>query len=131
VSIVLLIRTDQERAEIALGKKLVITDNCKWLAGRELSATLNHKIEELLQKNNIEFKDLGGLVFYSGPGSFTGLRIGVSVANTLAYSLHIPIVGSVGESWQKNGLTRIINNENDKIVKLHYGSEPNITKSRK
>ncbi|MEK9196353.1 MAG: tRNA (adenosine(37)-N6)-threonylcarbamoyltransferase complex dimerization subunit type 1 TsaB [Patescibacteria group bacterium] len=128
---ILSIKTDQEEAFVGLQTEGKIVDSETWQAGRELSMTLNEKLEKLLNKNNLEFKDLEGIVFYSGPGSFTGLRIGASVANTLAYSLTIPIVGVTGEDWQDTGIKKLKNKENDKIVKLNYGAEPNITKPRK
>lgn len=125
------IKTDQEEAYISLSNADKTVDSKTWQAGRELSMTLNEKLENLLNKNNLQFKDLSGIVFYSGPGSFTGLRIGASVANTLAHSLNIPIVGVGGEDWQNSGIKKLSRNENDKIVKLNYGAQPNITKPRK
>ncbi len=50
-------------------------------------------IERLLKENNLDFKDLVGIEVATGPGSFTGLRVGVSVANALGFSLGIPING--------------------------------------
>ena len=50
-------------------------------------------IEKLLKKNKMEFKDLKEVEVEIGPGSFTGLRVGVSVANALGYSLNIPVNG--------------------------------------
>ena len=41
----------------------------------------------------MEFKDLKEVEVEIGPGSFTGLRVGVSVANALGYSLNIPVNG--------------------------------------
>ncbi len=127
----LLIKTDQAEAFVGLAEDLEATGSIEWLAGNQLSLTLNSKIEKLLAENNLEFSDISAIVFFAGPGSFTGLRIGASVANTLAYSLKVPIVGVTGEDWQDKGMARIKKGENDKIAKIHYGNEPNITKPRK
>lgn len=50
-------------------------------------------IENILKKNNLEYKDLTAIEVATGPGSFTGLRVGVSVANAIGFSLNIPING--------------------------------------
>jgi len=48
-------------------------------------------IKSILEENNITVKDIKNIVAVNGPGSFTGLRIGLSVAKTMAYSIGIPI----------------------------------------
>lgn len=48
-------------------------------------------IDEVLKENNIECQDLSEILVVNGPGSFTGIRLGVTVAKTLAYTLNIPI----------------------------------------
>lgn len=50
-------------------------------------------IEKILKKNKLEYRDLNGLEIETGPGSFTGLRVGVSVANALGFALGIPVNG--------------------------------------
>lgn len=45
----------------------------------------------LLNNNKISLKDINEIIVVNGPGSFTGIRIGLSVAKTLAYCLNIPI----------------------------------------
>ncbi len=50
-------------------------------------------IDELLSENNLIPADLSAVEVHTGPGSFTGLRIGISVANTLFYILDIPVNG--------------------------------------
>lgn len=48
-------------------------------------------IEKLLQDANIDVKDINQIVVVNGPGSFTGVRIGVTIAKTIGYCLNIPI----------------------------------------
>ena len=50
-------------------------------------------IEEVIKLGNIEFKDLNAISVSSGPGSYTGLRVGVSTAKALCYALEIPLIG--------------------------------------
>ena len=55
------------------------------------SKMLIPSIVQLLNNNSIDIKDLSEIVVVNGPGSFTGIRIGVTVAKTISYSLNIPI----------------------------------------
>lgn len=102
-----------------------------WRADRELANGLLGYIETNLKKYNKNWNDISGIGIFQGPGSFTGLRIGITVCNTLADSLDIPIVGSSGETWQKSALERLSKAENDRIVLPAYGSDARITKPRK
>lgn len=55
------------------------------------SITMMSQIESLLEYTKLEMKDIEGIVVAKGPGSYTGLRIGVTAAKTLAYTLSIPL----------------------------------------
>ncbi len=48
-------------------------------------------IDDILKENNIGTTYLNEIIVVNGPGSFTGVRIGVTIAKTLAYTLNIPI----------------------------------------
>ena len=48
--------------------------------------------EAILKENNLTFKNLSAIAISQGPGSYTGLRIGVSAAKGLSYSLDIPLI---------------------------------------
>lgn len=50
-------------------------------------------IDKILKENNLKLKDINGIKVNTGPGSFTGLRVGTSIANTLGFFLKIPING--------------------------------------
>ncbi|PID33499.1 hypothetical protein CR969_00460 [Candidatus Saccharibacteria bacterium] len=99
----------------------------EWQADRKLAKGLLAFIKDKVG----DFHSISGIGVMKGPGSFTGLRIGITVANTLSESLEVPIVGAEGENWQELALDRLKNNQSDKIVLPEYGAEANITKPRK
>jgi len=129
--IILSLRTDKPESEIRLFDNQNKTSEIVWQAHRELAETLHIKLKELLESQKLEFDKLQAIVVYQGPGSFTGLRIGLSVANALAYSLDIPIVGSTGTNWEAEGIERLLKAENDHQVMPEYGSEAHITPQKK
>jgi tRNA threonylcarbamoyladenosine biosynthesis protein TsaB len=62
-------------------------------AKKEKSQKLLPFIDETLKKNKLAHSDITEIKVNTGPGSFTGLRIGVSVANAIGWSLGIPVNG--------------------------------------
>lgn len=50
-------------------------------------------IDEIIKEQKIQLQDLTAIEVVTGPGSFTGLRVGVAVANALGYALDIPVNG--------------------------------------
>lgn len=105
--------------------------NTEWLAERLLAKSLLSFLQEQLVSHGKTWDDITGLGIFTGPGSFTGLRIGVTVFNTIASSQHVPIVGSNGKTWQRKALKKLAEGSNDKIVLPFYGRTANITKPRK
>ena len=55
------------------------------------SVKLMPAIQEVLQESQVSMQELTGVIVAKGPGSYTGLRIGVTVAKTLAKTLRIPL----------------------------------------
>ena len=129
---VIAIKTDSDPTELYLvddknNTGSIVVDK-SWSANRALARNLLGEIEKITGK---DFGILSGIIVYEGPGSFTGLRIGITTANTMSYALNLPIVGSTGSKWLKRGLIRLRDNENDRIVLPKYGSEAHITAPKK
>ncbi len=129
--IILTIKTDQEKAEIGLYKDTLQLDYITWQAHLKLAETIHIRIEHILKNQQLNFADIEGIVVYKGPGSFTGLRIGISLANALAFSLAVPIIAVQTNNWLDDGINKILAKDNDKIVLPFYGAEPHITKPKK
>lgn len=62
--------------------------------GRYHSALLSVFIKEILEENKIQAQNLDAVAVSKGPGSYTGLRIGVATAKGLAYGADIPLIGT-------------------------------------
>ena len=79
-------------AKIALeidGKRFEKTSESKILK----SQTVLPMIEELLLAHGLKLTDITAITVETGPGSFTGLRVGATVANALGHLLNIPVNG--------------------------------------
>lgn len=55
-------------------------------------------IMKILEENDLKLEDLTGIEVEEGPGSFTGLRVGASVAQALGFALNIPVNGKLNQS---------------------------------
>lgn len=71
------------------GKKDIIKEK----VGREKAQVVLPLLQKLLKKHTLTLNDLTEIEVEAGPGSFTGLRVGISIANALGYFLNIPING--------------------------------------
>lgn len=131
--IILTIKTDNPQAEVGLFNNAQQIAHKSWQAHRQLAETLHLVIKDLTlgTNNGLDLNKLEGIVVFVGPGSFTGLRIGVSVANALSYGLGVPIVGGSGAEWCLDGVKRLLSGHYDGIVVPQYGSLPNTTQPKK
>lgn len=90
---ILNIETATKNCSVALAKegKTIL---CKEIAeeGYSHAERLHVFIEEIIQEAGIAFKDLAAVAVSQGPGSYTGLRIGVSAAKGFSYALNIPLI---------------------------------------
>ena len=83
----------------------------------DLAEKLLKYIHDKLKENGSDWHDISEITFMSGPGSFTGLRIGAAIVNTLASELNIPLYDHHGNKHQ--------------IILPDYGRPANISKPRK
>ena len=89
----------------------------RYTFANDLAEKLLGFIRDCLAKNHKSFKDITEITFMSGPGSFTGLRIGASIVNTLANELNIPLYDHHGHAHP--------------IIIPNYGRPANISQPRK
>jgi tRNA threonylcarbamoyladenosine biosynthesis protein TsaB len=92
--LLLAIETATEEGVVALGRsdgELMAQD--RWRAGHAHGERLLGSIEKVLAEAGSSLDDVGAVVVGIGPGSFTGLRVGVAVAKGLAFGLGASIVG--------------------------------------
>ena len=97
---ILAIDTATTRVVIATGTPGGVADGMStWTAGYRHGETLLPSIGRFLGEQNIRRSRLVGIVVGTGPGAFTGLRVGIATAKGLAHGLAIPLVGvSTGEA---------------------------------
>ena len=89
---ILAIDTASEQAGLALFDGQVASE-LSWPAGRTQTTSVLAEIHHLLSLNRIEPDQLTGIAVTTGPGTFNGLRVGLSVAKGLVLGLGLPIVG--------------------------------------
>lgn len=129
--LILTIRTDKPEAELGFYDDEKQLAYQTWPAHRELAEAIHQKIDELLKSQQKSLSDIRGIIAFRGPGSFTGLRIGLTVANALAAGLSVPIVSAQGDDWIAIALRRLQAGENEHITMPEYGSPPHITLPKK
>ena len=88
-----------------------------WQSRNNLAEKLLKYIHDRLHEHHADWHDIREITFMSGPGSFTGLRIGATIVNTLAHDLGIPLYDHHGKKHP--------------IILPDYGRPANITAPRK
>ena len=101
------------------------------------SEKLLKEIDKIIVGTGRDLSKINGIIVVIGPGSFTALRIGITTANAMAWSLNIPILGIENKGGlddkvliDKN-FKRILNKDKFRQVLPKYGREPNVTVNNK
>lgn len=119
---ILSIDTSSEDNSIDLYRPNGIEKKQVWNSYRTQSQELLPRIDKFLKTNNVKLSDLKAITVFQGPGSYTGLRVGIAVANTLGWSLNIPVIGLSNQeslSFRARVEGNLINqSEKEKIEKI-------------
>ncbi|MBI2287773.1 MAG: tRNA (adenosine(37)-N6)-threonylcarbamoyltransferase complex dimerization subunit type 1 TsaB [Chloroflexi bacterium] len=89
----LAIDTSTDTASLALVQDSVILAELTWRSGQNHTTQLLPNLSYLLRQAGLSLQSADGIIVAKGPGSYNGLRVGVSTAKGLAFSLGVPIVG--------------------------------------
>ncbi len=85
--------TSIQTLSVALGNESVIQAEYTSNTRKDHSSRLMPVIDRMMQESGVQPRDLQGIIVAQGPGSYTGLRIGVSAAKSMAWALNIPLLG--------------------------------------
>uniref|UniRef100_UPI003217093B tRNA (adenosine(37)-N6)-threonylcarbamoyltransferase complex dimerization subunit type 1 TsaB n=1 Tax=uncultured Draconibacterium sp. TaxID=1573823 RepID=UPI003217093B len=121
MAIILNIETSTEVCSVSLA------ENGKTLFQKESDNGLKHSelltvfIQDIFKENNFEFNKVDAVSVSKGPGSYTGLRIGVSVAKGMCYGLNIPLIGigsidAMGVYAAQNSRDFYANTDDDELL---------------
>jgi len=89
----LAIDTSTDSASIALVQDSKLLAEASWRCGQNHSVELLPRLAHLLNESKVGLQSINCVIVAKGPGSFNGLRVGISTAKGLAFSLGIPIIG--------------------------------------
>ena len=89
----LAIDTSTDTASLAIVQDSEVLAELTWRCGQNHTTQLLPHLAHLLNQTKLSLQSTTGIIVARGPGSFNGLRVGISTAKGLAFSLGIPIVG--------------------------------------
>ena len=98
----LLLDSSNKFLSVGLTKDGAIIDKISYEAWQRQSEMMVTEVGNILKRNNINNKDIDGVVVGIGPGSYTGVRIGVTIAKTIAYALKIKVYAKSSLSLLKH-----------------------------
>lgn len=92
MALILSIETSEINCSVALSNNGELIETLEATNDKSHASMLTVLIEKLLMNNDIDITKLKAIAVSRGPGSYTGLRIGVSVAKGICYALNIPLI---------------------------------------
>ena len=92
MALLLSLETSTQACSVALHNEGLLLASREMITPRSAASQLAVMIQDVLNHSNKKPSDLQGVVVASGPGSYTGLRIGVATAKGLCYALNIPLI---------------------------------------
>ncbi|MEO7306266.1 MAG: tRNA (adenosine(37)-N6)-threonylcarbamoyltransferase complex dimerization subunit type 1 TsaB, partial [Ferruginibacter sp.] len=92
MSLILNIDTASEKAHVSFAKNGMIIQSISSESQKEHASFLQSAIEQLTKTTGIILKDIDAVAVTSGPGSYTGLRVGMASAKGLCYALKKPLI---------------------------------------
>ena len=100
---ILLIDTAQQDAVVAISERGAVTDNLTNPIQMEHASFLHVAIESLCRKHGLALHDFDAIAVMNGPGSYTGLRVGLSAAKGICYALNKPLICINSLNWMAYG----------------------------
>ncbi|MGL4827302.1 MAG: tRNA (adenosine(37)-N6)-threonylcarbamoyltransferase complex dimerization subunit type 1 TsaB [Vibrionaceae bacterium] len=126
MTIILAIDTTTENCSVAVrhnGEELV----CSELAQQSHAAKILPMVDNVLAQAQLSLEQLDVIAFGRGPGSFTGVRIGVSVAQGLAFARDLPLVGISSlaalaqQTYRLQGKTQVLSAIDARMQEIYVG----------
>ena len=100
-----------------------------WEAQQNQSEELLAEIDGLLLRTGIKLRSIGKVLVISGPGSYTGLRVGIATANALSMALAVPALGVTKPDFEA-GNYNLNKTDNKSIAAAFYLKPPHITQGK-
>ncbi|MDD4607032.1 MAG: tRNA (adenosine(37)-N6)-threonylcarbamoyltransferase complex dimerization subunit type 1 TsaB [Patescibacteria group bacterium] len=124
--------SQREYLILALLDEQRIVSRVKILSQGKQSDKILFYLDKSLNQQKIKLQNLTGVIVVQGPGSFVGLRVGISLANALGYSLKIPVVGTLEKDLSKivNNIKKLFKKKSSIIVLAKYGQDLKIKKTK-
>ena len=121
--LILSLETATTNCSVALASDGKVVASRSINSGYSHSEKINVFIEEVIAQAGVTLKDLQAVAVSSGPGSYTGLRIGISTAKGLCYALDIPLISVNTLDAMAQGIVPMIDARRMEVYSAVYDSE--------